>query len=373
MMKKIWSVIRQAITEWKEDNAPRLAAAMAYYTAFSLAPILVIAISITGLIYDRQAAQERIIQQVGGLAGPAGEALIRTMLDASQSIGSNVLASIFGFVVLIFGAAGVFGQLQDALNTMWEVKPKPKRGISGLIKARFLSFAMVMGVGFLLLVSLVVSAALTVLQDWSLGLFPGFEFVIQVINFVVSFLIITVLFALIFKFVPDADIRWKDVWLGAAVTALLFTIGKTVIGLYLGNSGTAEKFGTAGSLVVLLLWVYYTAQISFFGAEFTQVYANMLGSKVRPDKDAIPLTEQARAQQGIPKKAALALEKPYPPSSRQISPLSSTVYFPRSSRDARQKESQVQRSVATFASLVLALGLVVGYFLGNVWHKPKMS
>lgn len=371
-MKNIWKLIRQTFAEWSEDKAPRLAAAVAYYTAFSLAPILVIALAVTGLVYDRATAQEKIVQQIGGLAGPAGQDLILNMLEASQDIGSNVLASIIGFIALIFGAAGVFGQLQDALNTMWEVAPKPNRGIWGMIKARFLSFTMVVGVGFLLLVSLVVSAVLTALQDWSVGLFPGFEFLMQVVNFVVSLLIITILFALIFKYVPDAEIRWKDVWLGAGVTAVLFALGKTLIGLYLGNSDAAGKFGAAGSLVVLLLWVYYTAQISFLGAEFTQVYANMFGSKVVPDPDAIPLTEAARAQQGIPRKEEKpTADKPASSLARQSQmPLSSAIYFPSSRKQARE-ESRIRRSVATFTSLILALGITVGYLLGNA--KPRKS
>ena len=298
---RLWDLVRNTITEWQEDKAPRLAAALAYYTAFSLAPILVIAIAVVGVVFDRQAAREQVVRQINSLAGPQGAELVDSMLNAAQDMGENVLATVFGLLALIFGATGVFGQLQDALNTMWEVAPKPQKGITGFIKKRFFSFTMVVGVGFLLLVSLAISAALSALSEWSVGLLPGLEAVMQGINFVVSLLVITLLFALVFKYVPDAEIAWRDVWLGAGVTALLFTIGKLLIGLYLGNTDVTEGFGAAGALVVILLWVYYSAQISFFGAEFTQVYANAYGSRVVPDEDAVALSEEARLQQGMPR------------------------------------------------------------------------
>jgi len=298
---RLWDLLRKTLTEWQEDKAPRLAAALAYYTAFSLAPILVIAIAVVGVVFDRQAAREQVVRQINSLAGPQGAELVDSMLNAAQDMGENVLATVFGLLALIFGATGVFGQLQDALNTMWEVAPKPQKGITGFIKKRFFSFTMVVGVGFLLLVSLAISAALSALSEWSVGLLPGLEAVMQGINFVVSLLVITLLFALVFKYVPDAEIAWWDVWLGAGVTALLFTIGKLLIGLYLGNTDVTEGFGAAGALVVILLWVYYSAQISFFGAEFTQVYANAYGSRVVPDEDAVALSEEARLQQGMPR------------------------------------------------------------------------
>lgn len=305
-LKDLPGLIKQTFTEWSEDKAPRLAAALAYYTAFSLAPVLVIAIAVAGLVINRQQAQDLVIAQMNTLAGEQGGALLQTMLEASQDIGSSIAAAAAGVVLLIFGATGVFGQLQDALNTMWEVAPKPNQGILGLLRRRLFSFTMVLAVAFLLLVSLVISSGLAAFSEWTTGLFPGFETILQIVNFIISFIVITVLFALLFKYVPDAKIEWRDVWPGAAVTALLFTAGKFLIGLYLGSGSVTEQFGGAGALVVLLLWVYYSAQICFFGAEFTQVYANRFGSRVVPDEHAAAVTEETRAQEGIPHKEARA-------------------------------------------------------------------
>ncbi len=288
-MQVVSYLIEETISEWGEDKASSLAAALAFYVAFSLGPTLVIAIAVVGLFYDKASAQTQVINQITGLIGPQGGELVAAMLKAARDMGSSWLAAAVGFVGLIFGATGVFGQLQDSLNTIWDVEEKPGGGLLGVIKKRFLSLAMVIGIGLLLLASLVISAGLTALEQWSQGLLPGFDFLIQPVNFVVSFLVITALFALLFKFVPDVDITWRDVWLGAAVTSLLFTIGKLLIGLYLVNTSALKQFGAAGSLAVILLWIYYSAQISFFGAEFTQVYANRFGSRAAPNENHAPL------------------------------------------------------------------------------------
>lgn len=208
-----------------------------------------------------------------------------------------------GLVTLVVGSLGVFGQLQDALNTIWEVMPRPGAGLAGLLKDRLLSLTMVFGVGFLLLVSLVISAAMTALGTWLGGMFSDVMSLLNTLNFLVSLGITTLLFALVFKFVPDAKIAWKDVWAGAAITSLLFTVGKSLIGLYLGNAGIGSTYGAAGSLVVLLLWVYYSAQILFFGAEFTQVYADRYGSRLVPKQDAVHVSEQRREREGMPRRA----------------------------------------------------------------------
>jgi membrane protein len=370
--KDIWTVIKDTFSEWSEDKAPRLSAALAYYTAFSLAPILVIVIAIVGLVLDRGTVQESVIQQVGGLAGSGGADLIRTMLEASQDFDSNLMAMIIGIAALIFGATGVFGALQDALNTMWEVASKPKQGILGFIKSRFFSFAMVIVVGFLLLVSLVISAALVALNEWSLALLPGFEVVFQILNVITSFLAITLLFALLFKYVPDAEIKWRDVWFGAVITALLFSIGKQAIGLYLGNSDPGSKFGGAGALVIILLWVYYSAMILFLGAEFTQVYTNTFGSKVVPAKDAVRLTEEMRTQQGIPHKEQLQEDqvKASPgtvfAAYRLLSPAPGPIQDPINPR----ADLSLLALVSVISTLV---GVVGGYLLKLDFRKSSRS
>ena len=296
-----WPLIKDTLSEWNDDKVSRLAAALAYYTAFALAPLLVISISIAGLVFGAEAAQGEVVAQLQGLVGTRGAELVEEMIAASRKTSSGVTATVIGIAVLLFGATGVFGELQDALNTIWEVKPRPGRGWRGILRDRFLSFTMVLGTGFLLLVSLALSAAFAALGTYLTGFLPAPEVILQAINFVVSLALITLLFALIFKVVPDAKIAWRDVWIGATITALLFSIGKLAIGLYLGKSTMTSTFGAAASLAILLVWIYYSAQILFLGAEFTQVYATRLGSHIEPARGAVPLTVEDRAQQGIPR------------------------------------------------------------------------
>jgi len=295
-------LLKDTFSEWSEDKVPRLAAALAYYTAFALAPLLLIAIAVAGLVFGREAASNQIGQQLAGLLGPTAAESVNTMVEAAgANKGGGILASIIGVVTLLFAASGVFGELQDSLNTIWEVQPKPNQGLLATLKQRFFSFAMVLGVGFLLLVSLMLSAALGALGSVVAGDQADQSLIWKVVNFVVSFGVTTLLFALIYKVLPDVKIQWRDVWIGALVTALLFTLGKAAIGWYLGRPGTTSTYGAAGSFVALLLWVYYSAQILFFGAEFTQVYAKAYGSQIEPAANAVPMTEEARAQQGIPR------------------------------------------------------------------------
>jgi len=280
-LKAIWKLLKDTAAEWTNDGAPRLGAALAYYATFSLAPLLIIAVAISGLVFGREAATGQIIGQIQGLVGPDAAAAIQAMIEKTDQPAASIIASVIGLVVLLFGASGVFGELQQSLNTIWDIQPKPDRGVAAAVKDKFFSFTMVLGTGFLLLVSLVISAGLTALGNFVVGLLPGWDFLAQVVNFVISLVVITALFALIFKYVPDAEVAWADVWVGALVTALLFTIGKALIGLYIGYSSFSSTYGAAASLVVVLLWVYYSAQILFFGAEFTQVYANTYGSRIR--------------------------------------------------------------------------------------------
>jgi membrane protein len=283
------SLLKETFDEWKDDEALQLGAALSYYTIFSLAPMLLVVIAIAGLFWGREAVQGQIVQQIGGLVGTQGAEAIQTMVANAGKHGAGVLATIVGFVTLLFGATGVFSQLQTALNHIWDVQLKPDRGLKGLLKARAAAFGMLLGIGFLLLVSLVVSAALSAFGTWLTGLSPGAEVILRILSFIFSFAVVTVLFAILFKFLPDVKIAWRDVWIGAAATALLFTVGRFLIGLYLGKSSVASVYGAAGSLVIVLLWIYYSSQILFLGAELTQVYARRYGSQIVPDEDAMPI------------------------------------------------------------------------------------
>jgi membrane protein len=290
--KEAISVLKQTFSEWINDQAPTLGAALAYYTVFSLAPLLVISISIAGLAFGREAAEGQIFDQLRGLLGEeSGRAMQVIVQNASQEPKTGVLATIIGFAVLLFGASGVFGQLQTSLNAIWGVQPKPGRGILGIIQDRILSFGFILVVGFLLLVSLLLTAAISFAGQRFGEMVTGMEALVQLLNTILSLAVITLLFAMIFKFLPDAKIAWRDVWIGAFITALLFTIGKFALGFYLGRSGVASSYGAAGSLIVLLLWVYYSSQIVFFGAEFTQVYANRFGTHVSPANNAIAVSK----------------------------------------------------------------------------------
>jgi membrane protein len=273
MIKKIWSYLKETISEWNEDGASRLAAALSYYTIFSLAPLLVIAVAIAGLVFSQSTIQNQLNSQLQNLLGGRGATAVMTMLASTRQTGTGIVASIFSIVVLLFGASGVFGQLQTAMNIIWDVKEDAPKGLMHTIQERFVSFTMVLGVGFLLLVSLIISAALSALNGYLNTLLPGVGgFIWQVLGFLISFAVITLIFALIIKVLPDRHIAWRDVWVGAILTALLFNIGKYLIGLYLSRASVTSAYGAAGSLVIVLLWVYYSAQILFLGAEFTQVY-----------------------------------------------------------------------------------------------------
>ncbi len=273
------NLINLTFKAWSDDEAQRLAAALAYYTIFSIAPLLLISIAVAGFFWGHDAAQNEIAYQIQGLVGKEGADTIQSMIQNSRKPSTNILVTLIGIITLLFGASGVFGELQTALNTIWDVKPKPGKGIATYIKNRFLSFSMVLGIGFLLLVSLVLSAALAAFGHWLIGLSQALNIMLQIITLLISFGITTLLFALIFKILPDTRIKWSDVWVGAIVTSLLFSLGRFLIGLYLGHSGISSTYGAAGSLVIILIWIYYSTQILFLGAEFTHVYATEHGSQ----------------------------------------------------------------------------------------------
>jgi len=287
--KTLWEILKETGSDWSKDDATRLAAALAYYTVLSIAPLLVVAVSVAGLVFGEEAARGQIAAQLSGVVGPQAGEGIQTLLSNAKSPDEGVLGSIIGLVVLLFGASGVFGELQASMNEIWKVEPKPGMGVLGFLRARFFSFSMVLGVAFLLLVSLMLSAVLAGIGGAFTSALPGGAWLWEGVNFFVALGVITVLFALIFKVVPDVKIEWRDVWIGAAVTALLFSIGKFGLGLYLGRASVASPYGAAGSLIVLVIWVYYAAQILFMGAEFTQVYARHRGSRIEPSKHAQPI------------------------------------------------------------------------------------
>jgi membrane protein len=298
-LKAVYELFKAAYKNWSDAKAPRLGAALSYYTAFSLSPLLLICIAVASWVLDPAVVQQRFGEELSATVGPHVAKAVQSILVNAKGIGSG-FAAVIGIVALLFGAAGVFGQLQDALNTIWGVEPKPGRGVWGFIHDRFLSLSMVLGTAFLLLVSLVISTILKA-AGGLIAPAPGAATVAwDVINVIVSFAVVTVLFALIFKVLPDATIAWRDVWIGAAITALLFTIGKFALGAYLAKSGAASGYGAAGSLVLILLWVYYSAQIILCGAAFTRAYADRYGSHVRPAPNAIPVTPEAQARQGQP-------------------------------------------------------------------------
>ena len=294
---RVWPLLRNTATDWVEDNALRLSAALAYYSVFSIAPLLVIAIGIAGWVLGAEAVQGQVHDQLKGTIGADSAAAVESMVQSASKGGG--IASVVGLVTLLIGASGVFAALKDALNTVWEVKAKPGLGIKGFIKDRLLSFGMVLVIGFLLLTSLLLTTALAAVNKFfgdALGL-PAFVW--GIVGFIVSFAVVTALFAAIFKFLPDVKVGWRHVWIGAVVTALLFEIGKFLLGWYLGREGAASTYGAATAIVLLLLWVYYSSLILLFGAEFTQVYARSTGAAVEPAENAVPVTEEKRAQEGL--------------------------------------------------------------------------
>ncbi|MEH2058045.1 MAG: YihY/virulence factor BrkB family protein [Nostoc sp.] len=334
-LQAIWKLFQETFKEWSEDKASRLAAALAYYTIFSIAPLLIIVIAIAGAVFGEEAARGQIVGQIQGLVGIDGAKFLETAIKNANKPQTGAIASIVSVVVLLLGATGLFTELQDAMNTIWEVKAKPGRGINNMIRLRFLSFAMVIGIGFLLLVSLVISTALATLVTYFSNLLPGVDFIWQIINFILSFAITTLLFGLIFKVLPDVKIAWSDVLVGAALTSVLFSIGRFLLGQYLGNGSFGSTYGAAGSLVVILAWVNYAAQILFFGAEFTQVYARRYGSGIVPTKNAVHLSDKTKYNGTAPTEQASTNKKP---SSRFVNGL--FQYFRKPKRLKQRRKNQ---------------------------------
>jgi membrane protein len=288
-LSNIFSLLKQTFQEWLQDKAPQLGAALAYYTVFSLAPLVLVLLAIVGVIFrdDPAGAWNQITQQMSYFLDPSAVHVVQNIAQKASQPGKGLIATIIGVALALFGTSGVFGQLQDALNTIWGVKAKPGGGIWGFLRSRFLSFAMVGGVCFLLLVSLTLESVLKAFSHYVQSVLPGGIVIAMTVYLIFDFAVVVLLFAMIFKFLPDVTIQWKDVWIGAVMTAILFGVGKWALGLYLGSGTAGSAYGAASSLITLLLWVYYSSQILLFGAEFTQVYAERAGRGVKPSEYAV--------------------------------------------------------------------------------------
>lgn len=354
-MQKVLQLFKETFSEWSEDKAPRLAAALSYYTIFSLAPLLIVVLGIASILYS--GAEEELLTQIQNLVGEDGAAAIEAMLGGQNSQSSGIIATIVGVATLLFGASGVFGQLQDSLNTIWNVQPKPDQGIMAIVKKRFFSLTMVLGTGFLLLVSLIASTTLNIAINYLSDFLPDIPFLLQAINGSVALLIVIGTFGLIYKIVPDVEIAWKDVWVGAAVTGLLFLFGQWLLQQYITYGAPASKYGAVGSLIIILIWLYYSAQIFFFGAEFTQVYARLYGSRIQPSSHAMRFSramDETQEQQKASNDADT--DKPVPQRAPQ------TV---RTSDDPTPGTPQPRGPVVT-----MVIGFVGGLFIG-LWGSTK--
>jgi membrane protein len=279
LLEAVTALLRQAGAAWFADNAPRIGAALAFYTLFSLAPVLIVAVSVAGFVFGEKAAQGEIVRQFQGLMGTQGATAIETIIQSTNRPALGVFATTLGLLAILVGASGAFNELQDALNMIWKVDSRTRSFWTIISRQRLFSLGLVVATGFLLLTSLVVTAALSAAERFVSNVLPISAILLESINFVFSFGVITILFVFILKFIPDASIAWRDVWMGAAVTSLLFTIGKVAIGFYLGHSALTSAYGAAASLVIFLIWIYYSAQILLFGAELTHVYALNYGSR----------------------------------------------------------------------------------------------
>lgn len=297
-------LVKKAGSAWKDDYAPSMGAALSYYTVFSLAPLLLIVISVAGLVFGADAARGEIFGELSGLMGPQAAAAVEGMLASIRRPADSMTAGAVGTVVLLIGASTVFGELQDALDRIWRAPARIRGGLWTVLRTRLLSFGMILGLAFLLMVSLVAGAAVAALGKWWGGFFSGWEVALQAINATIGFALSTLIFAMIYKLMPRVRVQWRDVWMGAFVTSILFTVGKLLIGLYIGKSGIASGFGAAGSIAIVFVWVYYSAQIFLLGAEFTWMYARTFGSmreSPRPD-----IAEAVVAE--VPSRAALQAE-----------------------------------------------------------------
>lgn len=290
-----WRILKSTFQSFIDDRALKFSASLSYYTVFSLAPLLLLMISLTSIFFGREAIQGKIFGEINGLIGNEAAGQIQDIIKNMELSGKTNTAVIIGAITLFIGATSIFVEIQDSINSIWKVKAKPKRGWLKLIKDRLLSSSLIVGLGFLLIVSLMVNGALLALSEWLKNYFPDVTLIIfQIVNIILSFIVITTLFGVIFKVLPDAKIAWKDVRSGAFFTACLFMLGRVVIGIYINFSSTGSAYGAAGSLIVILVWVYYTAAILYFGAEFTKVFAEYTGARIEPADYAVYVEQNER-------------------------------------------------------------------------------
>lgn len=289
--KRLWSLLEETYREWKDDDALQWGAALAYYSIFSIAPLLLITISVASLAFGREAVEGRLIEEIGGLVGPQAAGAIQTMIANASTTGSGVWGTVLGVLLMLLGASGAFAQLQRSLNHLWNVEARPGAGWKLMVRQRVAALGMVLVVALLLLTALVLSAAISALGSYAEEVLPMPAWALGLVDVAVSLVVITLLFAAIYKVLPDVEIEWREVWTGAAVTALLFVLGKVAIGFYLGRSSVASSYGAAGSLVVLLVWIFYSSQLVFLGAEFTQVWARRRGTRIEPSAWAVRVEE----------------------------------------------------------------------------------
>ena len=357
----VWPLVKSAASAWVDDYAPRMGAALSYYTVFSLAPLLLLVISIAGLVFGEDAARGALFGQLDDLMGASASKAIQELLAGVSKPGTGILGSVIGVVVLLIGATTVFGELQDALDRIWRAPARSKSsGLMSLVRSRFLSFGMILGIAFLLMVSLVMGAAVSALGRWWGGAFGNWEWLLQAVNLLAGFALTTVVFAMIYKLMPRVQVRWHDVWLGAAVTALMFTLGRFLIGLYIGKSDIATGFGAAGSLIIVFVWVYYSAQIFLMGAEFTWVYAKTFGSKregvAAPEAKAVP----QRSESPAPLDAATVTKPVHAPVALSAAAIPAR---PDLSAPAEALELAPPRAVWAAIGTALALGVALGHLL----------
>ncbi len=366
-VKDVRLLIDKSVNAWVDDYAPSMGAAIAYYTLFSIAPLLILIIAGAGLVFGEDAAQGEIVAQLQGRIGPEAAAVVQDLLKSVSRPAAGVIATMVGIFTLLIGASSVFGELQSALNRIWRVPdPASRSGLFNLLHGRLLSFGMVLGLGFLLLLSLVVSASLAAVGEWSNRWFSGWQTILQAANFVVSFTISAILFAMIYKFMPRARIDWRDVGIGAMVTALLFETGKLLIGLYLGRGTVGSGFGAAGSLVVFLVWVYFSAQVFLLGAEFTWVYSHQRGSRSeRFQTKVVPLVP-SRSGETTPAAKAESTRRPasYPLTER---------YATAAAKGLRRGATGAARFIRRKPFVSLGVVTVMGVFAALVLRKPGLS